>query len=471
MAMLKAIRGPDAGKTFPVFRCREGLVIGRGEAAGVPLNDARASRRHSRVAFAGGEWTIEDLGSSNGTVVDGKRVERAALVTGTAIQVGATLLEFDAESLTGLPPDFELGETSIRKTAREAAGVFVFEGYQAALDRDVRVDWLHPARVLGETARASVRAAFRQAFDVKDLGFVPLLEAQCPEEEGAETLAVFKGALLPSLWDRWEGILRLPLAERLQLARQIAEVLFCRSSRSPSLASPVGTVHIGLDWDGGAAPAVLVPPVELSALVAEAAGDLPHLPEHAPYLPPEHQGAPPAGLPPLASTLYNVGAIAYHLLTGQKPCGEGGLAKTLENHRTLRPAPANLLDPEIPEEVSEVLERMLEKAPEKRPADAAEVLERFSRGAARLFATGPSRQAVPAPPPPSPARPAAVRAPSEAPARPRASVQPPRPSAPRAKPGRVPAAFSLPLLALAAAALFFAGRYLSHAILRALEGP
>lgn len=467
MAILKAIRGPDAGKAFPVFRCREGMVIGRGEAAGVPLNDARASRRHSRIAFAGGEWTIEDLRSSNGTLVGGERVERAVIATGAAIQVGATLLEFDAEKLADFPPELELGETSVRRAVREAAGVFVFEGYQAALDRDVRVDWLHPARVLGEAARAAIRAAFRQAFDVKDLGIVPLIQAECPEDGEAETLAVFKGAVVPSLRGRWEDVLRLPLAERLQLARQIAEVLFRRSS-APLLRSPVGIVHVGLDWDVGAAPAAVVPPVELSALVAEAAGDLPHLPEHAPYLPPEHQGALPAGLPPLASAQYNAGAIAYHLLTGHKPCGEGSVAEILENHRTLRPAPANLVDPGVPEEVSEVLERMLEKAPEKRPAEAAEVLERFSRGAARLFAAEPSPPRAPAPPP---ARPPAARAPSEAPARPRVAVQPPRPSPPREKRAPLPAVLSLPLLALAAAALFFAGRFLSHAILRALEGP
>ena len=48
------------------------------------------SRRHAELAWAGGSWTIRDLGSSYGTYVDGRRVHESAVINaGSRIQVGA----------------------------------------------------------------------------------------------------------------------------------------------------------------------------------------------------------------------------------------------------------------------------------------------------------------------------------------------------------------------------------------------
>jgi transcriptional regulator with PAS, ATPase and Fis domain len=52
-----------------------GLEIGRGTFAGQPLEDDRMSRRHGRVSCDGSTWTVVDLGSRNGTFVDGEKIE------------------------------------------------------------------------------------------------------------------------------------------------------------------------------------------------------------------------------------------------------------------------------------------------------------------------------------------------------------------------------------------------------------
>src|SRR5207244_1031419 len=50
------------------------LVLGRENAGGLALPDDRVSREHVSIQFDGGKWRIEDLGSRNGTFVDGDRI-------------------------------------------------------------------------------------------------------------------------------------------------------------------------------------------------------------------------------------------------------------------------------------------------------------------------------------------------------------------------------------------------------------
>ena len=71
-----------------------GLVIGRGSEADLRINDPGISRRHAqiRVNAAGPQLRIDivDLGSTNGIVVNGQKVQQAALQDGTRIEIGST---------------------------------------------------------------------------------------------------------------------------------------------------------------------------------------------------------------------------------------------------------------------------------------------------------------------------------------------------------------------------------------------
>ncbi|MFC6150011.1 MULTISPECIES: DUF3662 and FHA domain-containing protein [Mumia] len=73
-----------------------GVVIGRGTEAQLRINDPGVSRRHAQVRLtvegAGVRVAIEDLGSTNGIVVDGRRVSHAVLSDGSRIQLGNTLI-------------------------------------------------------------------------------------------------------------------------------------------------------------------------------------------------------------------------------------------------------------------------------------------------------------------------------------------------------------------------------------------
>ncbi len=81
----------SAGREIEVRRT---IVVGRGEAADVTFDDDFASERHARFENQGGALFVDDLGSTNGTFVNGERIaERTGLVSGDAVRVGSTIME------------------------------------------------------------------------------------------------------------------------------------------------------------------------------------------------------------------------------------------------------------------------------------------------------------------------------------------------------------------------------------------
>lgn len=72
----------------------QGIVVGRGQEADVRLADASVSRRHAELALIDGRPTVVDLQSTNGTTVNGERVQRAVLSDGDRITFGAATITY-----------------------------------------------------------------------------------------------------------------------------------------------------------------------------------------------------------------------------------------------------------------------------------------------------------------------------------------------------------------------------------------
>lgn len=79
-------RGPQAGLTY-VLGAGETLA-GRGDDSNIFLGDVTVSRRHARFLVDGAVLSVEDLGSTNGTYVNGERRDRAVLAPGDEIIIG-----------------------------------------------------------------------------------------------------------------------------------------------------------------------------------------------------------------------------------------------------------------------------------------------------------------------------------------------------------------------------------------------
>jgi pSer/pThr/pTyr-binding forkhead associated (FHA) protein len=75
-----------------------GAVLGRSRDCDVVLDDANVSRHHAEVRPSGGSWIVNDLGSTNGIKLNGRRIRGPeSLKRGDVIELGTSSVTFDLE--------------------------------------------------------------------------------------------------------------------------------------------------------------------------------------------------------------------------------------------------------------------------------------------------------------------------------------------------------------------------------------
>ena len=102
--VLSIIKGPQTGNTFEIIDPE--TSIGRDPANAIFLNDMTVSRTHAKIVRTPFGTTIEDLGSLNGTWVDGAIVTAAPLHDGSTVQIGTFTLVYHERT----PERIETGE-------------------------------------------------------------------------------------------------------------------------------------------------------------------------------------------------------------------------------------------------------------------------------------------------------------------------------------------------------------------------
>jgi len=105
MPRLQIKEGPGIGRDHALGAGE--CIIGRDAGADFVLPDSLVSRRHLRIFQEAGAWQAQDLGSTNGMLVNGRRTQRFRLSDGDVIRVGSTSLLFVQKDLlgeSGAPP-------------------------------------------------------------------------------------------------------------------------------------------------------------------------------------------------------------------------------------------------------------------------------------------------------------------------------------------------------------------------------
>ena len=90
---LIVISGPIETRAFSLRV--DDVVLGRAPDCDVSLYHHSISRRHARLTRAGGTWTIRDLDSANGVLVNGEKFRAAELEAGDVVQMGPVQLRFE----------------------------------------------------------------------------------------------------------------------------------------------------------------------------------------------------------------------------------------------------------------------------------------------------------------------------------------------------------------------------------------
>jgi pSer/pThr/pTyr-binding forkhead associated (FHA) protein len=94
-ALLLVKRGPNAGSTFLLDQ--DATTVGRSTEGDVFLDDVTVSRKHAIFERrTGGAWFVRDVGSLNGTYVNGEQVDETKLASGDEVQIGRFKVTFFA---------------------------------------------------------------------------------------------------------------------------------------------------------------------------------------------------------------------------------------------------------------------------------------------------------------------------------------------------------------------------------------
>lgn len=96
-------------RVFPFYAK---MIIGRQSTNDIPLPDRTVSKRHAVIGRVRGQAVVKDLGSRNGTFVNGQKVEKAILASGDRLKVGSVALRFFQEDETSQGKDAESTITS-----------------------------------------------------------------------------------------------------------------------------------------------------------------------------------------------------------------------------------------------------------------------------------------------------------------------------------------------------------------------
>ena len=104
MPSLVFLAGPIAGRRYKLDDGE--YVIGRRSDCQIFVPDMRVSRQHARLRRENGSWQLEDLGSNNGTFVNGSRIQQAAIKHQDEIQIANNRIrvEMPVDATTSQPP-------------------------------------------------------------------------------------------------------------------------------------------------------------------------------------------------------------------------------------------------------------------------------------------------------------------------------------------------------------------------------
>ena len=111
---LLIIGGNNRGKEYPLKLGDNS--IGRGVDNDIILADIAVSRKHTLVCYEGDDFVVRDLGSGNGTLLNGKRVDAKPLADGDQLELGNTLMRFVHPTATAVPQPADVGQLASMAT-------------------------------------------------------------------------------------------------------------------------------------------------------------------------------------------------------------------------------------------------------------------------------------------------------------------------------------------------------------------
>ncbi len=89
--IVRILEGNEKGMDFQIKESP--TFIGRDRLAGVPVSDPKVSRQHATIFFEKNQFNLKDLGSTNGTFLNGNQITETPLKDGDMLQIGDTICQ------------------------------------------------------------------------------------------------------------------------------------------------------------------------------------------------------------------------------------------------------------------------------------------------------------------------------------------------------------------------------------------
>ncbi len=399
LGRLTVIAGPDQGTVF-VIPAGAPFLIGRGHATATQLSDPWVSRAHCRIDTVDGILRLTDVGSKRGTFVNGQRIFDCELKSGDAIRIGTTELRFEAEP-AGAPPSRRspglasaqplaapvlplselvgrrLAHFTLRCSLATGATGMVFLAADEAHYRNVALKVLWPTVLRDEEQTQRFLALMRAVASLDHPNIVQLHEADKTGPYCWVSMELVEGESLDHVVRRVQQGQLLPWREVYRIAVQMARAL--------EAAHHHGVVHRNITPSnilvrtsdqlvklGDFTLAKLVDGISASqaSQSAEFTGDVF-------YMSPERTNQSREA--DTRSDLYSLGATLYALLVGRPPCDGDTLTEVIERIRYVRPEDPTKFYPDLPEDFSAIVLKLLEKQRADRYQSAEELLTDLKR--------------------------------------------------------------------------------------------
>ena len=378
----------------------QAIVIGRSGGNSIQIHDSKISRHHCEVRATPDGWFIRDLGSKNGTFVNGARITEARLRTDDRIQIGLARLLFRCEvpeateETQGAPPHLcaacgkivpldALGSSRrtqsriycapcvaahplvgrvvggyeiVQPIGRGSLGA-VFKAEQLSMGRLVALKVLHDELAADEQAVARFFREARASGQLSHPNLIRIYDMNQADGCYFVSMEYAQGGDVASLLER-QG--PLPIRQVLEIAAGTCGAL-AHSHAANVVHGGVKPSNLLLTRDG----LVKVADIGLvrSALLAGLTPAVPALDTLA-YAPPEQITNPKAADP--RSDIYSLGATCYHLLTGELAFRAGSLADLLRAIAATRPRALRSYREDTPADLDAILARAMAPNPAAR---------------------------------------------------------------------------------------------------------
>lgn len=381
---LSVIAGPESGRHF-ALEAGQTLKIGRGHASDTQINDPCMSRVHCAVEMASEGVAITDQGSSTGTFVNGKQVEKVMLSPGDVIQVGDSKIRLQVEgaqehsTLPGrqanrkatafsVPMQSLVGETlghfRLDDIISKGHAGMVFKGYDTKNERIVAVKVLAPEYGQSEEEKQRFVRAMKTMLPIQHEHIVQLYAAGKHGPHCWAAMEYVEGDSLADVIQQIGTAGMLDWRDTFRVAVHMARALDCAYEnkiihrnltptnilrRSSDKATKLGDLMLAKALEGSLSKSVTLP--------GQIVGDVPYMSPERTLQSPNIDGR---------SDIYQLGATLYALLTGRPPFEGNSLPQLIQLVRDEIPEEPKTYHLAIPDQFQDAVMTMLAKRPDDR---------------------------------------------------------------------------------------------------------